>query len=1116
MPILIKTVNSEASSHPLTRLRGLYAWHRQLSRKFLVPITKDMYRTVQACIRFDRELKEEMFASAERHSIQRNLRPSCGTPQHLIAKIISRELVNDEIWWKVEVQGLDCPLVVPEGNTEWLFQSPNCDKLRGFIQRHIPLTSPALRKMYATMLKGDKPLLVPEPLSATPDMAPTNDKPYAGSVLTPLFLPASDDEDEDALSQLSWLDNEDAVALGQQPNSDGGETPNDDGGRAALSQGGADAVGGASVEQALAGPEERGIEKMNVDEESARSVEGKEKESQVVDDVAVGNPAAGEADRSYEIQGILEYDEERGVQRWKVRWKGYDATQDSYLQAQDFEYAYNKRNGIKVVEQTEKRPTKRKRSPDPGASEKETGEKDSAPPADVMVVTSQFTHLLSSTVLEQEIRTLNAPSHSSSSIRLINPATLLTNLTDLNITNTWIASYLQYDSLSNQSSIIRLARIQEGVQATASLLAAWDQVVVLQHAIQWELGRILLIVYEWLMDTGPALVKDLLLSHKRGVATLNERFPSFARLTDHVMRHVQALQKINSSPPQKKRKISATQTAPSDPSPSTVQPQISKAVETFPPVNLNLVPADLYGLREGDFGGKQVNMPKLGKIHKTALSLDQAAYNCLYTLLCRELVWIPMTEVDNWLNSEKRTKKTSEGIHARLVARGAVLQCIVNACGEGILASDALRPVLMTPTALFSKKFAKDERLMKAIETRAEATLKPLCDKLADIVEDDPDILFYAEEVSRITHHRTLELQLRRSLTTAQIVSPHALPPSRAPQKSNGSRKINRIPAVKLSVAELIRAEDLATVLALPALILREARNKMVGGPAVNVSLRRILEGKNPSTGTEPASANLDHVNPARAASVNLQLLRTHIPGSKATSRLGLSNLLAWMITGQGYSTRHFLSQDSGKLFFFGNVEDCVSHFREAQAANESVVSEYLKLHPKASLAQMKGLAEYVVLDDPNVWGQASNELGLNPTIRGSGGKTLSLDEKFGDPFSVEKVQLPWKKWLGSLFEQDPNTYTGQRHTWEEAITMIRSLGINGVKGDGLTTLQLANNLVFLGICSEPSSLEMGAWISQNTKLGAYRGLCLLGFKLHELDPIAIRVALSSSKNVWR
>ncbi|KAJ7704837.1 hypothetical protein B0H17DRAFT_920968, partial [Mycena rosella] len=48
----------------------------------------------------------------------------------------------------------------------------------------------------------------------------------------------------------------------------------------------------------------------------------------------------------------------------------------------------------------------------------------------------------------------------------------------------------------------------------------------------------------------------------------------------------------------------------------------------------------------------------------------------------------------------------------------------------------------------------------------------------------------------------------------------------------------------------------------------------------------------------------------------------------------------------------------------------------------------------------------------------------------------------------------------------------------------------------GLTPLQFANNLVFLGICEAPAAEEVAGWIASNKTLGAYNGLLRLGFSL--------------------
>ncbi|KAJ7041261.1 hypothetical protein C8F04DRAFT_947539 [Mycena alexandri] len=289
----------------------------------------------------------------------------------------------------------------------------------------------------------------------------------------------------------------------------------------------------------------------------------------------------------------------------------------------------------------------------------------------------------------------------------------------------------------------------------------------------------------------------------------------------------------------------------------------------------------------------------------------------------------------------------------------------------------------------------------------------------------------------------------------------------------------------------------------MPALILREALNKRRRlAPFAIQSLRWILDGKHPNTGRN-SHGNLDHVNPARAAGVNFELLKKHIPGEKATTALGLSNLLAWMLSGQGFSTQSFLKTIS---FFFNSAEDCIACFTEARSSNEAIVAKYRADHPNAQMSTMKSLQGYVVLDDPNVWGQAANDLCITPTIRFTNGLRVSVANKLG-PYFSGLIRAGWITWLGGLYGQDPDKYTGLRHSWSDTINMIRSLNIPGIKGLGLTTLQLANNLALLNICTPPDAAEMGTWIGENPKLGAYKGLVLLGFKLRASDPLATRAA---------
>jgi hypothetical protein len=58
-----------------------------------------MYRTVQACIRFQQEHDAEMFTSVECHGVQPQLSLSVllGIPTNVIDKIIGRELFTGQV-----------------------------------------------------------------------------------------------------------------------------------------------------------------------------------------------------------------------------------------------------------------------------------------------------------------------------------------------------------------------------------------------------------------------------------------------------------------------------------------------------------------------------------------------------------------------------------------------------------------------------------------------------------------------------------------------------------------------------------------------------------------------------------------------------------------------------------------------------------------------------------------------------------------------------------------------------------------------------------------------------------------------------------------------------------
>ncbi|KAJ7670252.1 hypothetical protein B0H17DRAFT_948965, partial [Mycena rosella] len=81
--------------------------------------------------------------------------------------------------------------------------------------------------------------------------------------------------------------------------------------------------------------------------------------------------------------------------------------------------------------------------------------------------------------------------------------------------------------------------------------------------------------------------------------------------------------------------------------------------------------------------------------------------------------------------------------------------------------------------------------------------------------------------------------------------------------------------------------------------------------------------------------------------------------------------------------------------------------------------------------------------------------------------------------------------------------------TWEEMLCWIVRSELNGF-GTGLAPLQFANNMVLAGIAeSAPPPATMAQWIFANRTYGAFSGLKVFGFNLHEkkASPAEVRAA---------
>ena len=253
-------------------------------------------------------------------------------------------------------------------------------------------------------------------------------------------------------------------------------------------------------------------------------------------------------------------------------------------------------------------------------------------------------------------------------------------------------------------------------------------------------------------------------------------------------------------------------------------------------------------------------------------------------------------------------------------------------------------------------------------------------------------------------------------------------------------------------------------------------------------------------------SHNPDHTNPICQYSLGAQLLYEHLPGSKLTSKQGLSNLLSWLGTGQGFVTQSFLkfvARNGG--FYADNVETMIDRFHNAVSTNWHLINQRSSSNTRKSKSRTPKLPDLIVTYDAHIWGQASNHLALLPTYTSGDrrGSKYTIDEKFNQYFTPV-VQHKWTIALKDMLGQDPQKYVGELRSWAYYHQMVKNLNIPGFQ-QGLTVFQLANYLVFLGIAKMPHWSEVADFIAENRQKGAFRGLEKLGFNMP--DSSSVRAA---------
>jgi len=654
---------------------------------------------------------------------------------------------------------------------------------------------------------------------------------------------------------------------------------------------------------------------------------------------------------------------------------------------------------------------------------------------------------------------------------------------------------------SMQAHAIQFQLVQNVTEVLPKMETSIQKMNIIKRSFRYETCCALVKVFEWYSDVGPTTSETLMLIHRNnGYEHLLKEAPQFAKLVDHIIQYVYHLSTLKynesgsgTSLSKKNKKTISMETQ------TVYRPNFGILLEQDIE-KLSRVPADFYGLRNST-SQASIKLPPISKnLGYGSDSLYLAASYCLQELWSAEIIIPKLRKLDESLSGGKTKNFDPQHVYQRSITRAAILWCIADACGtDGIFASSQIDQFLQSPAIIFQQPLSRERKFAPEVLKQRDVVLQPLFDWIRKHLAEYPNITTDAKRLSELADLQILELFMGKP---ASDDNP-AIQTSK-PGRSTTKRTKDLAPVLHPFTFQNIVNPEYKDGIPLGelALIIREALNRERGHQPGDEILNRVLDGYH-ATRSSNSRSNPDHTNPIRENLDAASLLKTHLPGDLLTSKYGLSNLLSWMGTGQGFKTRSFLeSFTHNKQFFSSNLEDMIEIFQVIVAQNALIVSRYPE-HPKPH--QLPGI---IPVDDMLVWGQPNHLLSSAPTKEKIGGKysiKLTLKEKFA-PYWTNGVQNAWITFLGDMLDNNPSTHLGLRHEWHDVLRLLDDLEINGF-GSGLTPFQLANHLVALKIVNPPTLDNIADWIYKNPRLGAFRGLKDLGFSVSPKNLMTVRGA---------
>ncbi|KAJ7767536.1 hypothetical protein B0H14DRAFT_3165148 [Mycena olivaceomarginata] len=370
---------------------------------------------------------------------------------------------------------------------------------------------------------------------------------------------------------------------------------------------------------------------------------------------------------------------------------------------------------------------------------------------------------------------------------------------------------------------------------------------------------------------------------------------------------------------------------------------------------------------------------------------------------------------------------------------------------------------------MFPPKISRDRHFARAIERDKTDTLKVLDDYLWKLLANNPELSDVCMRMGELVHRGLLSVTTGFTLTDEQYEHPLKwmapdIPMSllaARPGKAKGRKQKQVIDLVPTLETLLPSKPEFGAA----AIIIREALSRKREHPATDDTriFRRMLDALHP-TQQKRTQYDPDQHNPIRADLRSFALLQDLLPLKALTTAYGTLQ----------------------------SPDACVALFSEVENLNNN-----------------RSPATRIKLDCPNVYGQANTWYSCRPRYAAANGVIveLSLKQKFEPYFCVE-IQQRWEAFLGPLANRDPVGFSEEEKlSWEDTMGWVINSGLRGF-GPGLGALQFTNTLFLAGIVRSPSVLEMAQWIAVNQDYGAFTGLKVLGFNLHQnSSAAAIRAA---------